>query len=488
MADVSAAEPAPPEGGSPAIRSTPARPVLIRPALIGVVLISIVLIVSGALVFVIADGPSTSRPGVFAPASTSSSSGSSDGPSPDGGSAAGLAPFGEAAPASPSPTADPIDAQIESVLNERSVAVAQRQADAFLQTDSTTDVAFLARQQMLAENLTTLPFTQWQYRLGDRRFTTDAVAGPLLMRFGTAARAYAVDVDYRLGDVDPQGTRGRRLMVFVPEGTTWKVAADVDTGVFREPWDVTPLRAVAGRSVLLLVSGDSVRSDDVLRQAERAVAAVTAIWGTDWARRVVVIAPRSQTQLGTMLRRPGRDYTTLAAVATAERGSDVTAPPVNRVWINPSGFGRITELGRLIVLRHEITHVATGAALPSNFAIWLEEGFADYVGYLQSGVSQDIIASELLADARAGSVPNTLPGKPDFRSTNPQLSQAYEGAWWAARLIAQRYGRATLIDVYRTALAQPDPRTAVDVALRKVLGLTTAQFTNQWRSSIKAAA
>ena len=139
-------------------------------------------------------------------------------------------------------------------------------------------------------------------------------------------------------------------------------------------------------------------------------------------------------------------------------------------------------------MRHEILHVATGAAVPNEFPLWLEEGVAEYFGYRDSGVKQQVIASSLLADAKNGRVPSRFAKTADFVPTNPRLSQAYEGSWWAARLIVEKYGEAALLRVYRTALGQSNKKTAVDVALRQELGISTAELTAVWRASIKDAA
>jgi hypothetical protein len=85
-------------------------------------------------------------------------------------------------------------------------------------------------------------------------------------------------------------------------------------------------------------------------------------------------------------------------------------------------------------------------------------------------------------------VPSRFAKTADFSPTNPRLSQAYEGSWWAARLIVERYGETALLRVYRTALAQSNEKTAADVALRQELGISEAELTSLWRTSIKDAA
>ena len=59
---------------------------------------------------------------------------------------------------------------------------------------------------------------------------------------------------------------------------------------------------------------------------------------------------------------------------TARRGTD---SPVH-VFVNPEVFDRLQPTGAQVVLSHEAVHVATDAAR-SDVALWLLEGFADYV-------------------------------------------------------------------------------------------------------------
>jgi len=468
----------------PPVSTEPADTSRLRPGLRRLVSVSAVLagLAVGAVVLPTlapAPQPNTSQ----APAPTASPT-STPADAPISG---GLAPFGTSSMTALTTQALK-EAAVQQVLDTRSRAVVLKQADPFLQTVAPGDEAFVAKQRMLATNLVALPFATWRYRIIEQLDSSNPVAGPQLRRAGSQAVAYSVEASYRLAGFGDQDTLSPRVMTFIPDGPTWKLVADVDIGAFREPWDVTPLRVVSGKGVLMVVSGDPVPVQAVLRQAELAVRQVTQIWGEDWDQRVLLVVPSTQDQLGTMLRRDGSSYTNLAAVATAELRGGQGAAPAHRVWVNPSGFQRITALGRLIVLRHEITHVATEAAIPSDFAIWLEEGFADYVGYRDADVRPQIVAADLLKDAQAGRIPKQLPTKADFRTSNKNLSQAYEGAWWAAQLIADRYGEDSLLRVYRVALAEKDEASAVDTALRQELGISTEELTKLWQDSIRAAA
>jgi hypothetical protein len=377
---------------------------------------------------------------------------------------------------------------ISVVLAERSAAVVGSESQRFMDTVAPADATFTGSQLRLATNLITVPFKQWDYTLLNKLDPTDSTTAAIQEKYGASAVTYQVSVRYRLEGFDSPPVVVLRTMSFVPDGASWKVVGDVDTGRFRQPWDVDVISLVRSTDVLMLVLGNAKPSSSLKEQAGQAVRDVTTFWGTDWDKRVLVVVPRSQKQLGNLLRRDGSSYSALAAIATAERNGGSGDAPANVVWVNPAGFAKINSLGRTIVLRHEILHVATGAAIPNEFPLWLEEGVAEYFGYRDSGVKQRIIASSLLSDARNGRVPSRFAKTADFSPTNPRLSQAYEGSWWAARLIVEKYGEAALLRVYRTALAQSNEKTAVDVALRQELGISEAELTSLWRASIKDAA
>ena len=377
---------------------------------------------------------------------------------------------------------------ISVVLAERSAAVVGSESQRFMDTVAPVDATFTGSQLRLATNLITVPFKQWDYTLLNKLDPTDSTTAAIQEKYGASAVTYQVSVRYRLEGFDSPPVVVLRTMSFVPDGASWKVVGDVDTGRFRQPWDVDVISLVRSTDVLMLVLGNAKPSSSLKEQASQAVRDVTTFWGTDWDKRVLVVVPRSQKQLGNLLRRDGSSYSALAAIATAERNGGSGDAPANVVWVNPAGFAKINSLGRTIVLRHEILHVATGAAVPNEFPLWLEEGVAEYFGYRDSGVKQRIIASSLLSDARNGRVPSRFAKTADFSPTNPRLSQAYEGSWWAARLIVEKYGEAALLRVYRTALAQSNEKTAVDVALRQELGISEAELTSLWRASIKDAA
>jgi hypothetical protein len=210
---------------------------------------------------------------------------------------------------------------------------------------------------------------------------------------------------------------------------------------------------------------------------DAAVPRVTAVWGTGWARKVVVLVPADDKELARIVGHGG--FEQIAALATAEL-TDGADPVGDRVVVNPANFGKLGALGRRVVLTHEVTHVATRAATGPGVPSWLVEGFADYVGYRGLDVPYRVSAAELQAEVRRGAVPAGLPTDADFAGTNKDLATAYEEAWLAVTLLADRHGQAALLRFYRSV----GGGASVEAALRAQLGTSTAAFTASWRRDL----
>ncbi|MEU7891584.1 hypothetical protein AB0B45_01840 [Nonomuraea sp. NPDC049152] len=199
------------------------------------------------------------------------------------------------------------------------------------------------------------------------------------------------------------------------------------------------------------------------------------------------LASRADTAaltVSTVLRRAVRPLVLMPST-TAEAAALAGTGPVEglaalasagRVIVLPGAFARLTPVGRDVVLTHELTHVAAGA---EGRPVWLREGFADYVGYLRSGLGTPVAAAELTAEARAGRLPSSLPADADFAPGSPRLAQVYQEAWLACRLIATRYGRQALVDLYYRA-AGKDLGQALEP-----LGLSVRTLAAHWREYVR---
>lgn len=381
---------------------------------------------------------------------------------------------------------------IRTLLAARSDAVLHHNRAEWLGTLDPRGRAFRRQQSATFANLRAVPLASWTYT-----FDSSQTQSPNHATGRYHAPVWAPSIfslHYRLRGFDVQPTNLPQYPTFVQRHGRWYLASfsdfarDGQTST-RELWDFGPVVVVRRPRVLVL--GHPGEESTMQLLADEAVAdipRVTAVWGSRWTRRVVLLVPSTQHELSMVVDDYG-DLDHIAAVATAEVQTHPGRPdPVgDRVGINPDNWPKLSALGRRIVLTHELTHVATrsvtGAAMPT----WLAEGFADYVGYLGSGIPTDFAAQELAADVRAGHVPAQLPSDDEFDGDSKQLSQAYEGAWLACRMIAERHGQSTLVRFYRTvgtsASGQSD---ALASASAKVLHEPFSRFTREWRSFVRA--
>ena len=211
----------------------------------------------------------------------------------------------------------------------------------------------------------------------------------------------------------------------------------------------------------------------VAAAVDLAVGRVTAVWGSGWSRRVTVVLPDSQ-QEATDVVGPAVDLDQLAAVATSDR-----------VVLNPRTFLTLTEVGRKLVLTHEVMHLASRAATGPNTPLWLVEGLADYAGYRELGVPLAVAAGQVAAGLRRGAPVTTLPSRTDFDGANPNLAATYEQAWLAVLRIVERYGQDRLLALYRATGAAASP-AAADRAFTTVLGTTRVAFEQEWAAHLTA--
>ncbi|MFB9838272.1 hypothetical protein [Actinoallomurus acaciae] len=390
-----------------------------------------------------------------------------------------------AAGAAPAPGA----ATVNSLLQRRSRAVLARDRTAFLATVDPSDQAFRAGQQALFDNLAKVPLSVWRESLADTR---PAVAAD----DGWTGR---LRLTYRLRGFDRRDLVYTEYLTFDRRpGAGWAVSGDgAAHGLRDDPqiWSGGGLTVVHGRRSVVLAEDGAVADPaartaelrDIAARLDKGVGIVSGVVGDRWARHVVALVPATEQkaeELAGDVRNLG-DIAALAAV-TGDEGGRGTGE--DRVVITPTAFGRLTALGRHVVLTHELVHVAMGGARDRKTPMWLIEGLADYVGYKKAGVSTKAAGHELADLIATSGVPSTLPGATEFAGSGESLAAAYEEAWLACRMVAERYGEDRLVRLYRTAEAEPedsgDPRLQ-DRALRSVLGVGTDRFDAMWRAYVR---
>jgi hypothetical protein len=381
---------------------------------------------------------------------------------------------------------------LRELLARRGDAVLHHDRGEWLGTVDPQRRAFRRQQAASFDNLRVVPIASWNYSFDP----LDAqVPNAKTRRYHAAAWAPATfALHYRLRGFDVQPTNLAQYPTFVQRHGRWYLASLTDYASNGQPsakelWDFGPVVVVHLPGVLVLGHpGSEGTMQAVADEAAADIPRVTAVWGRQWRRRVVVLVPGTQSELSRVVDDYG-DLDHIAAVATAEVQARPghPAPVGNRVGINPDNWPKLSALGRRIVLTHELTHVATRSVTGGAMPTWLAEGFADYVGYLDSGIPVSFAAQELAAQLRAGHVPRRLPVDGDFDGASKHLSEAYESAWMACRLIAEHYGRAALVRFYReVGTSSSSTDSALASASNDVLHISFDRFTRDWRGFLRA--
>jgi hypothetical protein len=382
---------------------------------------------------------------------------------------------------------------VEQLLADRAGALLRRDKTAFLAVVDPRATVLRERQAALFDALEEVPLGVWRYVLDPGRQRPSDIE--LDRKYGRH-RWWAPDVtlEYSLAGFDDRSVGVAHYLTFVQREGRWLLAADDDfeavgLATARALWDRGPVVAERVDDVLVLGRPAARRLlRNISALAAAAVPRVTAVWGPGWRQGLVVLVPSSGEEMRELLGSDS-DLSQIAAVATAELGGGVGDfdPTSDRVLVNPDTFGKLGQLGRQVVLTHEVSHVATRRATGPALPVWLAEGMADYVAYQDVDLPLALSARELRKDVREGRLPAALPVDADFDGGNPALAQAYEQAWLAVRLIAQQHGQEALLRFYRTVGARRGVTAdvALEEALRSELGTSTAALMQAWLAALR---
>jgi hypothetical protein len=374
---------------------------------------------------------------------------------------------------------------VQPLLDHRAAAVRTGRRSDWDRTLDASPAGRIVRARQLAEydRLRLLPVRRWQYQL----LETGAATGPA----GEETFAARVRLGYRLTG-DTRDVERVQVLTIAHRGAGWVVAAVRREGAEADPWELGPLTVLTGRRGVVVGIGhvpDGVALRRVVREVDDAAARVDAVWGPGTDGAVVVLVPGTQQQLAAVL---GRGTTSgldqIAAVTNGELTRDATAigGVADRVVLNPAPFGRLSPLGRRVVLTHELTHVATRAVSRVTLPLWVEEGFANYVAYRGSGLSRSLVAADVLPLVRAGTAEDHLPEAAAFDPADGAIAPAYADAWLAFDLMAGE-GTRRPVEFYRLAAGlSGEAGTSADrtlpAAFERVLGTDRAGFETRWRA------
>jgi hypothetical protein len=398
---------------------------------------------------------------------------------------------------SPQPQADLNRADaVTDLLNRRARALRDRDEQTFLAAiDPEADEQFVAAQRRLFENLAGVPFDEWSYRVNPHD-ALDVTDLPDEVTDGAdEVWAPGVDLRYALrgGDVTP--TNRAMGYLFARYEDAWYLRSDsaldrLGRRTWRGPWDFAPCQVTATeKGIVLSHPGDEPMVERLTAELDSSVAAVSELWPTRWPERVVLLLPGSPSEMRALVGAKDFPVDAVVAVAVADRVDNATRVVTGqRVVLSPTGVRALSVTSLRVVLRHEITHVAARADTVDGSPTWLLEGFADYVGYRDSGVTLTEGAPDLMRQVREDGPPRSLPEDRAFRMSGSDLDQAYQESWSLARFIATEYGEDTLVELYRTlAGAGAVSARETDGLLRDVLGMDRAELVEGWQDYLRRA-
>jgi len=241
-------------------------------------------------------------------------------------------------------------------------------------------------------------------------------------------------------------------------------------------WLTGPVRVERGPDALVVAATDAARYGRLARSAVPVVRRVLP----QWRSGLVVEVPGSAAALDAALGAEPGQYAAIAAVTSGVGDGLDPGVPVH-VLVNPDVFGDLDGQGARVVMSHEATHVATGAATePDVVPAWLTEGYADYVALRDVDLPLSVTAAQVEQRVRRAGPPVTLPGDARFDTRTTHLGAAYEAAWVACRLLADRAGEPALTRFY-TGLRPGDD---VEAEFRRTFGLSVPAFTREWRRAL----
>lgn len=381
---------------------------------------------------------------------------------------------------------DPREAAVRTVLDQRARAVRQHDEMGFLASvDPAAPPEFREEQRRLYRNLEMLPFAEWEYGV-DGRSAVDVPEAP----GADETWSPRVSLRYALRGVDSVPTTRGLGYVFVRRGADWFMAADEMPGeparrTWRGPWDFAELHPVATRTGLVIGHGDNrAQTERVAAHLDAAVAEVSQVWGRRWPQRVGVLLPGSQQELSELV---GPEFSGdgIAAVAIADRvDHERDRVEGQRVVLNPSTAQRLSERSLHSVLVHEVTHIAARKDTVDGSPMWLLEGFADYVGYLNNPASDARLAPDLARLVRTSGAPRELPTERAFHRSGRSLDLAYQQSWSFVDYLAERFGQERVVRLYREIAGTGDT-DEVDVALREVLGTGQERLLADWSRALE---
>jgi hypothetical protein len=351
---------------------------------------------------------------------------------------------------------------------------------------------FRRRQRRLFEGWKDLPneyrlTAAWE-RLGD---LTMPRANERYPEFDAVAIPVTVE-RYRLQGMDPEPAEEELYYTFAVSEGHWSIVSDTDleeVGLYsaRHLWEEGQIWVdhtehfsfFSNPCQANCAGGPTVRS-----ASERAYDLVRKYW-KQIPERTVVYEPESAEQLERMIQSTF-DLDNFVAFAYSSEDPRLGYTG-NRVMLNPDAFRGIDGDYAFQIIAHEMVHIATRRAAGPFIPIFVDEGFADHVGY--DGAREGLRFFD--ADVAAGRFDGTLPRDFEFTTgTGTDIFRSYQDSQAAVRFFIERWGLDRFLRFYRqlgsVTLAAGTTRYWVDTTMKEVIGVDLKRFERLWADSIRS--
>lgn len=389
-------------------------------------------------------------------------------------------------------------AAIQKLLDRRAVALIERDKDAFMGTIAQMSPAFVERQSNLFDWMANVPLRSYRLvadwsKFGDLVRSMDKARYP-----GAGAVALPVTEErYRLKGLDHVPAAEDIFFTFVKVDGEWLVAEDRDLEDIgldsaRHLWDFGPVQ-VRRAGEFVVMTHPCRAQPTCARLPQRMDALLTAAagrvrryWRGPRPRAVAVLVPDTSRELERMLQATF-DLTNFVAfaystIADPDQGGGFGGPRIVLNWRSLEGR---SEVSTEAVLAHELLHVVTRSTSGPLVPVFVEEGFADFVGNDASPASLAFFDAQVAAGAVGGVLPE------DFQFTTgngTEIFLNYQKSQSAVGFFVRTWGLRAFERFYRILgrerVTQGTSEYHIDRALHRAIGIGFERFQRAWAGSL----
>jgi hypothetical protein len=330
-----------------------------------------------------------------------------------------------------------------------------------------------------------IPFESYELEVPWQRFG-DLARQSLQKKYREATNVSVpvTEERYQIAGVDPQPAAEDLFYTFVEIDGEWFIAEDTDLDDLtlysaRHLWDFGPVEESNSDGFVMYqhpCSGGAFCGDDQLLKA--------AQQGLERVQDLILV-PGSQDEVERMIQATfDLDNFVAFAYSTVDvaEGVDYTG---HRIIVNPPAFSGRDSTSTMQILAHELLHVSTREASGPFIPVFVEEGFADYVGYDADPNALGFLRSRIEQGVFDGRLPE------DYQFTigsGDDIFNSYQESLSAVQFFIDRWGIEKFRRFYRAlGKIKNEPGTTrywLDTMLRRTIGIGTERFEDEWADTI----